>query len=133
MNKYPRVEPEELLPGIFWPPVLPYFCNEAAAEQRFIEDVDHVGCDHEPKGDNEWNAGHRVPLRISLAHQYQLAVHNRTSAVPGFFPISAFCSEMFSCRIHRRWLTARIFPSVSLNHAVFAPPAVTMPFFIVKP
>jgi hypothetical protein len=27
--------------------------------------------------------------------------------------------------LHRRWLIARIFPSVSLNRAVFAPPAVT--------
>src|ERR1035438_991858 len=35
--------------------------------------------------------------------------------------------------IYRRWLIARIFPSVSLNQAVFAPPAVIMPFLIVIP
>src|SRR5258705_5000062 len=33
----------------------------------------------------------------------------------------------------RRWLTARIFPSVSLNQAVFAPPPVAMLFFILIP
>src|SRR5229473_7047334 len=31
----------------------------------------------------------------------------------------------------RRWLAARIFPSVSLNQAVFAPPPVRMLLFIV--
>src|SRR5438093_106482 len=35
--------------------------------------------------------------------------------------------------VHRRWLTARIFPSVSLNQAVLAPPPVAMLFFIVIP
>src|SRR5580692_1684466 len=43
------------------------------------------------------------------------------------------CQTLCCCLIYRRWLTARIFPSVSLNHAVFAPPPVIMPFFIVTP
>src|SRR5882672_1640515 len=33
----------------------------------------------------------------------------------------------------RRWLTAMMFPSLSLNHAVFAPPPVAMLFFILIP
>jgi hypothetical protein len=36
-------------------------------------------------------------------------------------------------RPHSTWLTARIFPSVSLNQAVFAPPPVAMPFFMDTP
>src|SRR5215470_12304293 len=34
---------------------------------------------------------------------------------------------------YSRWAIARMFPSVSLNQAVFAPPAVTMLLFIVRP
>src|SRR5437899_2965282 len=32
-----------------------------------------------------------------------------------------------------RWLTAMMFPSLSLNHAVLAPPAVAMLFLIFMP
>src|SRR4029434_6414031 len=34
---------------------------------------------------------------------------------------------------HKRWLTARIFPSLSLNQAVFAPPPAAMLFCIFIP
>src|SRR6185369_8725957 len=34
---------------------------------------------------------------------------------------------------YKRWLTARMLPSVSLNQAVLAPPAVAMLFFITMP
>src|SRR2546429_44877 len=38
-----------------------------------------------------------------------------------------------SQRAGRRWLTAMMLPSLSLNHAVFAPPPVAMLFFILIP
>ena len=41
-----------------------------------------------------------------------------------------FCYTLY---FHRRWLTAKIFPSVSLNQAVLAPPPVAILFFICTP
>jgi hypothetical protein len=55
MTKYPCIEPEELFPGVFAPPMLLDFLDEAAAKQRFVENVDDICRDHEPEREDQGN------------------------------------------------------------------------------
>ena len=54
------------------------------------------------------------------------------SSCAGTLALLLLCIEAIRIA-YKRWLTARIFPSLSLNQAVFAPPATAMLFCIFTP
>ena len=65
-------------------------------------------------------------VRICVRSQQQVAdIRAEQASLPGRERSDASAHRRTSCTI------ARMFPSVSLNHAVFAPPAVAMPLTVL--
>src|SRR5256885_2951195 len=58
-----RVKPEELLPRIFWPPMLLHFLNKTVTQQGFVDHMDDVGGDHEPQREDQRNVHCMAPHR----------------------------------------------------------------------
>src|SRR5262249_24985342 len=54
------VEPKELFPRVFRPPMLLYLLDETAAEQGFINDMDDIRGYHEPKREDQRNVHSRI-------------------------------------------------------------------------
>jgi len=62
-GKVAGVEPKELFPGVFRPPMLPHLLHEAAAEQRFINHVNDLCRDPEPEREDQRYAHANTPAR----------------------------------------------------------------------
>lgn len=55
-DKVACVKPKEFLPRILRPPMLLHLFDKTAAEQRFINHMDHIRSDHEPEREDQRNA-----------------------------------------------------------------------------
>src|SRR5271165_7009051 len=82
-DKIPCVEPEELSPRILRPPVLSNLFYKAATKERFVNNLDHVGSNHEPERKYQGHSHNDIRSRLhpsrQAGHSYSASAQTRTS------------------------------------------------------
>src|SRR5580693_2613325 len=80
-HKIRCVKPEEFCPGIFRPPMLLNFFDEAAAEQGLVNHVDHVCGDHKPEGEDQWDVHSGASSCATMLGKFDEGEHEKVGRV----------------------------------------------------